>query len=745
MLGRSDLKEYNNMCQQVLNTIILKQGGGTRRPGTQYGLSKLHDTVSGFDVILDANTRILPFVFSNGEAYLLIIFNYSNIGATTLGWGMVMYNVATGVITNPANGVSGFWVYPAYTTLAQMRKVRVAQSGDVLSIVDGANYPYFIIRTGTDAFTITDIFNARTVYTSLRQPYGGSNTNISSLLSPSAVPAVGNIWDSIPWTPLLTNTGQTMAVSATTVGGRRGVTWANPATSQYPDGTFIRVDAGGTTGIGVLYTHTGTQTLDIYRAFPDTAAHTFQISMWGPSLGYPATNLFYQQRLIYANTTQFPDTLWGSQQGDYMLINSARTLDDVNLTTLSNDRPFQFTIAEDKIAQILWLKADVDLYMGTNSDEWIAQGSDGSSSLGPINIGFAKQTSYGSEPVQAISSDGAVQFVQRGGGGLREIVYVFQQNHRLANPLSDWAEHLVRKGLNLRASYTQPKICEVAYQSLENNITWCLDTNGCLFGLTRDRASGVMAWHWHQLGGEDNVSGGYSEIPTVLSICSTPSSYGDSDDLWMVVQRYINGAEVVYLEKMGKAYRFNSMVNSSTNIQDKIVLADCAVLQRLGSPGNTFNGFAHLPNTQLDVLADGNYLGLLTTNGSGVLTLPGPTTYTEVIAGLPYQNLIQPMPEVGGALQGTGDSSIKRIDKLKIRFERTVAAMYGKVNDASLMPIAFRDTSVPNGTPTPMFTGVIEKYYGGEYEFDADLIIASSVCLPFTLTSIAVKGLTYEG
>jgi hypothetical protein len=103
------------------------------------------------------------------------------------------------------------------------------------------------------------------------------------------------------------------------------------------------------------------------------------------------------------------------------------------------------------------------------------------------------------------------------------------------------------------------------------------------------------------------------------------------------------------------------------------------------------------------------------------------------------------MPEVSGAIQGSGDSTTKRIEKIKMRFERTVQASFGKTNDASLQAISFRDQSVANGTPTPMYTGVQDLPFGGPYENDADWMVVNSQCLPFTLTSVAVKGLTYEG
>lgn len=749
MLGRTDMKEYSQMCQAVLNALILKQGGGTRRPGTQFQIKSITDQTPT-TVVLDANTRVIPFVFSNGEAYIMVLYNNDN--AVDGNFGLAMVNVESGVVSatwttsTPSSGqiqgiftdleLAGF--FQGYTTRSQMNEVQYAQSGDVISLVSPLYYPHFLTRVATDTFIFSDIWSARQVYTSVRNPYGGDQAAVVDALSPSAVPLPGEIWSNIPYTPLLSNTSQTLAVASASV-GVQAATWASPNTSQFPDGTLVRVDGSGTTGFGII--QDSGANINILRAFPSTSPSSFQVSMWNTTYGWPETNLFFQQRLLYGGNLNFPDTLWGSQQGDYILIMSVRTLDDPNLNVVSNDRPFQFTIAQNKVSKIQSLQADADLFMFTQSDEWLAVGTDGQTSLGPLNISFNKQTSYGSEPVRAESSDGAMQFVPRGGQGLREVVYVFQENHRLAESLSDYSEHMIRYGLEAHAEYVPAKIVQIAYQALDHNITWCLDANGYLFALTRDRARGVMAWHRHELGGVSNTD----EIPTVISICCAPSPNGDSDELWMVVQRTVNGSEVYYIEKMGKPYRFDSMVNSSTDIQDKIVLADCAVLQRLGSPGNVFNNFGHLKLQMVDCLADGNYLGQIQVDSSGNVTLPGPTTYTELIAGLPFESIIQTMPEILGSVMGTADSTIKRIDRFIGRFERTVAASVGPVDDATMQAIAFRDQSVPNGTPTPMFTGTQTIMYGGDYSNDASIIVKTSVCLPFTLTSLTARGLTYEG
>lgn len=747
MLSHSDEKEYIQMCSEVTNALILKQGGATRRPGSQYILSSINS------IALTSATRIIPFSYSKTENYAVILFPGSlgiNSGSANCQIGMAFYNINSGVVSyscmlvgaiSPGiiNGLSvtgGYKTFTGFVGADDINATQYAQSGDVLVLTGHGQVPIYIKRIGTDYFEIYDQWSSKAAFPQTRTAYTGSVASIQQKLSASSSPANASVWYNTPYRQIFGFESQTIALSSAAV-GVANITYASPNQITLTNGDIVRVDASGSSGFAVV-TGNGA-TCSVLKAFADTGAHTYTVSPW-THYGFPQTCVFYQQRLIFGGNAQFPDTFWGSQQGDFMEMMVLRPADDAKFTDISNDRPFEFTLAQNEINQIRWLSADKDLYVGTSGGEWIATGPDPALSLGPLNIAFNLQTQYGSENVQAKNSDGTIHFVARGGIQLRELIYEFRENKRIANDLNYYAEHISKKSPSKRATFLPAKIIQLAYQAMDN-ITWCVDTNYCLFGITRDRRSDVQAWHWQEMGGLINTT----EIPKVLSVCSLPAPNNDSDELWLAVQRTINGTDTVFIEKMGKPYRLTSVINSSTDIQNKLVLGDCSVLQRLGSPGNTFNGFTHLKNTAVDCLADGFYLGQITVDNSGTITLPGPTTYTELIAGLPFNTRIRPVPVSAGSIMGSADSTPKRIDRVIMRFENTIRALFGKTDDATLEAIEFRDTSLANGTPTPMFTGVKRRPYAGPMEEDADILLKCDQSLPFTITGLTYRGTTYEG
>ena len=60
--GRVDIAKYNASAEELLNCVVLKQGGATIRPPTKY-IGEVKDSTQ--------TARIIPFVFSRSDAYLL--------------------------------------------------------------------------------------------------------------------------------------------------------------------------------------------------------------------------------------------------------------------------------------------------------------------------------------------------------------------------------------------------------------------------------------------------------------------------------------------------------------------------------------------------------------------------------------------------------------------------------------------------------------------------------------------------
>jgi len=71
--ARTDLAEYRTACRQLRNMIPTKQGGATRRPGTQFIASgHLPKLGSGYPVV----SRLISFQYAPGTTYMLELGDY---------------------------------------------------------------------------------------------------------------------------------------------------------------------------------------------------------------------------------------------------------------------------------------------------------------------------------------------------------------------------------------------------------------------------------------------------------------------------------------------------------------------------------------------------------------------------------------------------------------------------------------------------------------------------------------------
>lgn len=132
LFARVDVSKYPNACYRLENFIVQRFGGIRKRGGTQF----ISTTLS------NAEARLVPFVFSVTQAYILEFTNlrirvYTNGGIVESSPGVPVE------ITSP------------YTT-AQLFDLQFAQSADVLYITHPSHKPAEFTRTSATTFTLTD-------------------------------------------------------------------------------------------------------------------------------------------------------------------------------------------------------------------------------------------------------------------------------------------------------------------------------------------------------------------------------------------------------------------------------------------------------------------------------------------------------------------------------------------------------------------------------------------------------------
>jgi len=531
MEARVDLAQYQNGCRTVKNFLIHPQGGVYRRGGTEYIASVKTPS---------KKVRLVPFEFSVTQAYVL------EFGENYIRFYANQAQVVTGSPSAPLE------VATTYTE-DQLFDLQFAQSADILYITHPEHDPAILSRQSATSWTLADIvfedgpYIEENITDTTLTPSG---TTGSITISASAVTGI-NGGDGF----VSTDVGRLVRI------GHVASAWA--ASTAFSVGDIVRnnnnvyeatragtsAGSGGPSGEGdAIVDNTVTwkyvadggvyygyakitainSTTNVNATVQNTFAGTSAETSWrlGAYYGgsYPRCVAFYEQRLFFAGSTDNPQTLWGSKSGDYTNFTPG-SLDDDGVT---------YTIATDQVNAIQWLSPGKVLAVGTAGGEFKVSASTNEEALTPTNVRVARETSFGSAAIPPQRIGSVVLYIQRAGRKVREFVYEFASDAYVSPDLTLLAEHITEGG-----------IVEIEHQQEPDSILWCVLNTGKLVALTYQRDQKVVAWHQHEIGGVSNAAGAFAKVESVASI---PGS--EQDEVWVAVQRYINGGVVRYIERL---------------------------------------------------------------------------------------------------------------------------------------------------------------------------------------------------
>lgn len=439
-----------------------------------------------------------------------------------------------------------------------------------------------------------------------------------------------------------------------------------------------------------------------YTAYGARSSPQWQEGAWSDLRGYPATASFHEQRLVAASTEHQPSTVWGSQTGIYLGFKDGD----------KDDEAYIYTIASDQVDAIKYLNSTKKLVLLTSSSEYILSASRSDEAVTPTNVRMSRETNFGSANVRPIRAGPAVLFAQRAGDNanparrLREFVYNFQTDSYVAPDLTILAEHI-----------TYPGIVAGAFQATPDLVVWYARSDGDLVGLTYERDQQVVGWHKHALGA--NEDGGL-----VKWLASIPGS--QADEVWMIVERQINGATVRTIEWLQPG------LLDGDEVEDGVFL-DCSLTYD-GTPATTISGLWHLEGEAVSALADGVVVENLTVSG-GAITLE--TAASLVHVGYGYTSRLRTLRIEAGAQQGTAQGAIGRINEVVVRLDRTVGGKFGR-DDDNLDPIQYRLPSDPLSSEIELFTGDKFLLFDGEWDTDRYITLVQDKPLPMHVLGLKV-------
>ncbi len=743
--GRTDLPQYHQMCEKVLNFVTMPQGGVTRRRGTRAFI-----TSSGtpYDTAFQDNTD-----YNNEAAVAMVPYEEKHVTTGDFTGAVIL---TTDKLTNllieleaqsaigqySGSSTSGTYGTDFIPTAATMRTTQWAQYGKTLIITDGTNPPLIISKNtfGAVAYVVWGKleFNSGGALDTDEQhrnfPYDDENA-----------------------------TAITMTINTASVGTGRTLTASSGVFSAAMIGRYIRVRDASTCGVAKItaYTSATVVTVEVVRAFAGTAAYTpWSFAQWGGDRGWPATVAFFEERLIFANSPIFPDRFWASQVNDIFEFSNPDPSDTAYNTLLTSS--FSGSVGQSESSQINILFPKEKFFTVTARKECYLDSVDTTFSIGRTNTRVVNNSRNGAAQRQPVGMGEEIVYVAKDRFNLLEIDFELRSEKFAVVNLSETAPDIIRDRAIVDMGTEIPEFTyyssgyvnyssqvlgfkKICSQTFPYSIVWAIDHSGRLYSLTKRKNPGALAWAHHRLGG--TLSSGE---PKVLDICTV--MFKEQEYVVLAVRREINSTARTCYEYMTGDFLARELYDTTyVNTPTLTVIGDSALPRYmdyayhsvLSSASVTHPGFQHLASQSVSVVADGSYIGELTVASNGTLTLPA--VAKVVIAGFKYTSDLIPVALDNNALFGTGLGSIKRTEQVFIEFERTVSALVGVASDEdSLKDINFREASVSASDPTPLFTGEKEIKLMASYESKQNILIRQEDPYPMTVNAIIAKGILYD-
>ena len=727
LFGRTDLGRYDNGATTVENFLVQPHGGLSRRPGTRY-VAEVKTS--------SAKTRLIRFQFNVEQVYVIEMGNNY----------MRFYKDGGQIVDGSSNAIE---LTTTYTT-AQVPDVKFAQTADVMYLVHPAHPPRKLTRSSHTSWSITDVdlkrgamLDPNITTTTLLANGRTGNVNITASASLFTSNDVGRLVQLHKGFAKITSiTSATVAVAAVQEleDGRTELmpTYACTTISFHegdPDSTGLEhndrledtagnfIDEGFEVGMRVTLTGSTsnnftnllvvavTDTTLVIAPGNDLAAEAAgdSVTLVGSLVAdkkwrlgaffigsYPSTVAFYEQRLVFAGTSNQPQTMFFSQSGDFENFEIGTDADD----------GLQYTIGSNEVNVIRYLVSSSQLVVGTSGGEFVVRASGFDEPLTPTNTQIKQQTTFGSAPIQPLLIGNSTLFIQRAKRKLRELAFSSESDSYVAPDMTILAEHITEGGIE-----------EMAYQQEPDSVAWLVRADGVLACMTFRREEQVVAWHRHIVGGAFG-----SGNAVVESVATIPGDI-DEDQVWVIVKRTINGATKRYVEYLS-GFDFGTDVGNAFFVDSGLTYS--------GSAATTISGLNHLEGQSVAILADGAAHANKTVS-SGSITLDRSVTKAQI--GLPFTSKLETLRIDAGSAMGSSQGKNKRIGEVTVRLFRTVGLKIG-TSSTELDTIPFRSSSDSMDTALSLFTGDKTAEFNGGYDDDATITIVQDLPLPMTILAI---------
>jgi len=747
MEGRPDLVAYFEGCRRLENWFILRQGGLERRWGLRF-ITELGRVVNGQLDSPAIDSIIFPFEATVNDAFIVVMFQAGAMGGSPF---VYFYKNKARVDQVPGTPVALGGAYGP----SQYGAIHFTQSVDVMYFFNPDQRQRKLSRFSDVNWTLDEIFYdppptfeqdiPLSLYTG-----AGQNISFSSSAGSVTVTSTATVFLASDVDRLLVLKSPTLANSrlkitavasgtsatATVLDGAvsAGVNYStanvfyrlSPQTTLDPDkkapvnttvtltagaagfrtqdvGKYIKIYAGivqitgftsNTVVTGRLLAEmTGAATADPPAAV--AGAWSLETSSWADILpggnGYPRTGEFFGGRLAQASTPAQPTTWWLSAPDDF----------ENYAAGVEADKAVEFTIASRQLNRIEWLADNKDLFIGTSGTEHRAEGGkEGEPIGGDVLPRVRRTTAEGSAGVQPVVIGRKILFIDRSRSKLFAATYDVEQDEFDSVEITGAADHIFGSGVRLRPIAVQrrrePRLFFVTDDGVLVVLTYSVKEK--VIGFTRILTDGLFR--------------SVAVIPTPIT-----STGLRNDQVWVVVQRTINGADRLYLEVFEDYHEnLTSRAWSSMQTDSGLVFT--------GVTGTTVSGLGHLEAKMVDVVVNGVFIGQKLV-ASGQITLIEPVTNATVEVGLRYRSIAETFrPAIEGQII---EGAPRSWSTLWARVRNTIG---GKINGRDFLYAPMGSAQIP-------FTGDKKTYQGG-VSLDGSITIEQDA--PYPMEVLAMFG-----
>lgn len=740
LLARVDLPAYNKATKTQENFISLLHGGATKRRGTLFtGALRTEAQRGRLIPFVFSSTRKFMLVLNGGYAQFLKDGTFVESSPGVRYELAVPYTEAQlADVQYAQSGNTMYLVHPSHFpkllqrvtdtnwnltdipfTYNAVSDVTFSNAFITFKIINGSDVfqagEYFTISTTLGAVTaITGPLNGLTLKTAVAVATTGSNIALSGLLTIDGRILVAGDRVLVKDQTVAADNGiyvaaagaWTRATDADTAaelndvyvqvdyGIPYGVYWKQTATIVtigVTAQTWVTTSPAGNGQIAGVASMPGSTTTELWTivcTFSSSSRQEWSVigSVSGEAIAYwktgnyPQTVSFFEQRLFFGGSTQFPQHIWGSGAGDYL-----------NFTVGNRDSDGVIVqIAGNDYNAITHMVSARNLMPLTTSTEFSLAGPSNFAISGISSNVIKDHTRHGSNNVKPLRIGREVVFLQRDGKKVRAISYSVTEDANIAPDITIFAEHLTR-------THT---FTDMAFAADPDYIAWVVRSDGQLMSLTLSREFETTSWARHTTEGLFEAVGA---IPGT-----------SADDVYLIVNRTVSGATRRYIEQF-----------DYTDVETAYM--DCAAVYD-GAPTTSITGLTYLNGKTVTAVADGVVLPNMVVT-AGAVTLDYPASY--VTLGLPYTSTLELLnPEFGDASQSSQARTVSIIE-ITARLQDTVNLLINGV------PIPFRTTTMGFDSAITPFTGDKRvKSLGWKQGAGQNLVFTSETPTPCTILGV---------